>query len=98
QDRQDARLRAALGDLQRLHGSLLRAAVLARLVAPHRRHAADTGKLQAILVAKAASSEYDRHAGRAAATGIDARCGPPAESNGRLQGVDPGKSVIHRRL
>ena len=41
------------------------AAVLARLAASHRRHAADAGKLQAASVAETAPAELDRYAGRA---------------------------------
>src|SRR5712692_7789641 len=53
QDRSGARLRAALGDLQRHRGSFDGAAVLAWLAAPYGRHAADAGAGHAAAVVEA---------------------------------------------
>src|SRR5215216_7563787 len=64
QDRQDARVRAALGDLQRLCGSLDRAAQLAWLAASHGRRAADRREISCALVAEAAPAQLDRDARR----------------------------------
>src|SRR5262249_5914004 len=45
-------------------------------------------------MAKAAPAEHDGYAGRSAATGFDTCCRPPAQSDGRLQGVESGQSLI----
>ena len=57
------------------------APVLARLAAPHRRHAADTGKLQAAPVAKAAPAQHDRYARCIASARLDACGRPPPQGN-----------------
>src|SRR5262249_60585383 len=75
----------------------MRAAVLARLAASHRRHAPDSGKLQAAPMAKAAPAEYDRHACRLTSAGLDLGRRPPSEGDGRLQGLDSGQAVIFSR-
>src|SRR5262245_5463804 len=75
----------------------MRAAVLARLAASHRRHATDSGKLQAAPMAKAAPAEYDRHACRLTSAGLDPGRRPPSEGDGRLQGLDSGQAVIFSR-
>ena len=66
------------------------AAVLARLAAPHRRHAADRGELPAAALAEAAPAESHRHAGGAPSDRLDAGAGPPPEGDRRLQGLDAG--------
>src|SRR5262245_51322999 len=88
QDRSDARLRAALGDLQRHRRSLDRAAVLAWLAAPHGRHAADAGKGHAAAVVEAPPAQSHRHARRPPPDRLDAGAGPQAEGDRRLQALD----------
>src|SRR5687767_13358150 len=60
QDRSRTWVRAALGDLQRLRGSVDDPAVLARVDAPYGRSAADRGWLQAARVGEAAPAEPHR--------------------------------------
>src|SRR3954447_1243323 len=62
QDRREPRLRTALGDLPRLCGGQPGAAVLARLVASHRRRAADRGSLHPSGMGKASPAQPDRDA------------------------------------
>src|SRR5262249_40272506 len=96
QDRPVAALRAALGDLQRHRGSLDRAAILARLAAPHRRRAADPGQGHATSLVEAAPAEPDRHARRPPPDRLDAGAGPAPEGDRRLQGLDAGALIVLR--
>src|ERR1700722_1185135 len=91
QDRSIARLRAALGDLQRLCGSNPRAAVMARLAASHRRRGADRRELHGARMGKAASAEPDGDAFGLPALRFDAGERPPARGHRRLPAVDAGE-------
>src|SRR5262245_1930774 len=71
----------------------MRAAVMAWLAASHRRHPADTGKLQAAVVAKAAPAEHDRYARCLASNRLDTRGWPPSESDRRLQGLESWQAI-----
>ncbi len=88
------RLRAALGNLQRLCRAVDGAAVLARLAAPHRGCAADAGNLPGARLAEAAPPQHDRDAGRLPAAGLDARLRPPPQGDRRLQGLEPQSALI----
>src|SRR5262245_29462968 len=88
QDRSNARLRAALGDLQRHRRSFDRAALLAWLAAPHGRHAADAGRGHAAAVVEAAPAQSHGHARRPPPHRLDARAGPQTEGDRGLQALD----------
>src|SRR5215813_11312048 len=81
QDRSGARLRAALGDLQRHRGGFDRAAVLARLAAPHRRYSADGGDGRAAAVVEAAPAQSHRHPRRATADRLNPGTRPRSEEH-----------------
>ena len=68
-----------------------RAALLARLAASHRRHAADAGKLQAACVAEAAPAEYDRHARRLGRPGSTLAAGRRPKATGDYKAWNPGQ-------
>src|ERR1700732_4233885 len=90
QDRSVARLRAALGDLQRLRGSEPGAAIMARLAASHRRRGANRRELHGARMGKAACAEPDGNAGGLPAVRFDPGQRPPACGHRRLQTVDAG--------
>ena len=89
-----ARLRAALGDLQRRLRGLDDPAGLERLAASHRRRPAERGGLQAPPVGAAAYRQPDRHAGGDSAQGVDpqprpAASRPPATTRPGARGRKP---------
>ena len=95
-----ARLRAALGDLQRRTPKPRVAAGLARLAAPHRRRAADAGELSAAAWEKPHRPNLTGTPG-ATPDRLDPGAGPPPEGDRRLQGLDAGRTArepLSRRL
>src|SRR6266550_3961549 len=91
QDRSVARLRAALGDLQRLCRGQPRSAVMARLAAPHRRPCADRRGLPAASLGKAACSQPDGDADGLPPPRLDPGRRSPPQGHRRLSAVEAGE-------
>ena len=86
-----ARLRAALGDLQRRRRGFDDPAGLARLDASHGRRAADPGTGGAAAVVEAAPAQSHRHARRPAPDRLDAGAGRRPRATGDYKPWTPGR-------